>query len=125
MKTDRYSFKSRADSFRFAFNGLASMFKTQHNARIHLVAGVIAITMGIILKIHQNEWCLLIIVIGLVFLTELLNTSLEALSDIVESEWNEKIMKAKDYAAAAVLISAIISVAIGAFIFIPKIVSFF
>jgi diacylglycerol kinase len=77
--------------------------------------------MGLILKINPFEWSLLIIVIGIVFLTELLNTSLETLADFVNPEWNEKIRKAKDYAAAAVLISAIISVVVGGFIFIPKI----
>ena len=77
--------------------------------------------MGIILKINHYEWSLLIIVTGIVFLTELLNTSLESLSDIIDPEWNEQVKKAKDYAAAAVLISAIISVIVGGLIFIPKI----
>jgi diacylglycerol kinase (ATP) len=66
---------------------------------------------------------LLAIVIGLVFLTELLNSSLESLADIIDPEWNEIIMKAKDYAAAAVLISAIIAIIVGGLIFIPKIVA--
>ena len=97
------------------------MVKNEHNSRIHFLAAIIAITMGIILKINTYEWSLLIIVIGIVFLTELLNSSLETLADAVNPEWNEKIRKVKDYAAAAVLISAIISIIVGAFIFIPKI----
>jgi undecaprenol kinase/diacylglycerol kinase (ATP) len=60
-------------------------------------------------------------VIGLVFITELLNSAVESLADYINPEWNELIKKAKDYSAAAVLISAIISVIIGAIIFIPKI----
>jgi diacylglycerol kinase len=66
----------------------------------------------------------LIIVIGIVFLTELLNSSVETLADFVDPQWNEQIRKAKDYAAAAVLISAIIAVVVGGFIFIPKITEF-
>jgi diacylglycerol kinase len=76
--------------------------------------------MGIIMKIDHYEWSLLIIVIGAVFLTELLNSSIESLADRIDPEWNELIMRAKDYGAAAVLISAIIAIVVGGLIFIPK-----
>jgi diacylglycerol kinase len=66
---------------------------------------------------------MLIIVTGLVFLTELINSSLEAIADVAESRQNEKIRIAKDYSAAAVLISAIISVIVGGLIFIPRLLS--
>ena len=121
MSPDRFSMKDRFGSFKFAFNGLCSLFKNEHNSRIHLLAGVSAIIMGIFLKINYSEWCLLIIVTGIVFIAELLNTSLESLADIIQPEWNEQVRKAKDYAAAAVFISAIISVLVGGIIFIPKI----
>jgi len=123
MKPDRFSLKNRFGSFKFAFNGLCSLLKNEHNSRIHLLAAIIAIAMGIILKINNIEWSLLVIVIGVVFLSELLNSSLESLADVIEPEWNEQIRKAKDYTAAAVLISAIISVIVGGLIFIPKILN--
>ncbi|MCX6320375.1 MAG: diacylglycerol kinase family protein [Bacteroidia bacterium] len=121
MNSDKFSLKTRFGSFKFAFHGLWLLMQNEHNSRIHFLAAIIAIAMGIILKINPYEWSLLIIVIGIVFLTELLNSSLETLADFVNPEWNEKIRNVKDYAAAAVLISAIISVVVGAFIFIPKI----
>ena len=123
MKPDRFSLKNRFGSFKFAFNGLCSLLKNEHNSRIHLLAAIIAIAMGIVLKINYIEWSLLVIVIGVVFLSELLNSSLESLADVIEPEWNEQIRKAKDYTAAAVLISAIISVIVGGLIFIPKILN--
>lgn len=123
MKPDRFSLKNRFGSFKFAFNGLCSLLKNEHNSRIHLLAAIIAIAMGIILKINNIEWSLLVIVIGVVFLSELLNSSLESLADVIEPEWNEQIRKAKDYTAAVVLISAIISVIVGGLIFIPKILN--
>ena len=121
MNSDKFSLKTRFGSFKFAFHGLWLLVQNEHNSRIHFLAAIIAIAMGIILKINHYEWSLLIIVIGIVFLTELLNSSLETLADFVNPEWNEKIRNVKDYAAAAVLISAIISVIVGALIFIPKI----
>jgi diacylglycerol kinase len=72
------------------------------------------------MKIDHYEWSLLIIVIGAVFLTELLNSSIESLADLIDPEWNELIMRAKDYSAAAVLISAIVAIIVGGLIFIPK-----
>ena len=125
MKTDKFSFTARLSSFKFAFNGLTALLKNEHNARVHLLAAIIAITCGIVLNINALEWSLLIIVIGSIFITELLNTSLETLADLIQPEWNEKIRMAKDYSAAAVLISAIISVIVGGLIFIPKILNLF
>jgi diacylglycerol kinase (ATP) len=123
MDSNKFSLKSRFESFKFAFRGLWSLVKNEHNSRIHFLAAIAAIAVGIFLKINLFDWCLLIIVIGLVFITELLNSSLEALADVVEPEWNERIRNAKDYAAAAVLISAIISFIVGGFIFVPKILA--
>ncbi|TAL63554.1 MAG: diacylglycerol kinase family protein [Bacteroidetes bacterium] len=121
MDSGKFSFKARLESFRFAFRGLWLLLKNEHNSRIHLLAMIIAAGLGIFLKISPSEWSLLIIVIGIVFLTELLNSSLETLSDFVNPERNDQIRKAKDYAAAAVLISAIIALVTGGLIFIPKI----
>jgi diacylglycerol kinase (ATP) len=121
VKSNKFSLKSRFRSFIFAFRGLWSLLKNEHNSRIHLLAAIAATTLGIILKINPFEWSLLVLVIGIVFLTELLNTSLETLADLVNPEWDEGIRNAKDYAAAAVLISAIISLVVGGLIFIPKI----
>ena len=120
MTQNKFSLKSRLGSFRFAVNGLLLLLKNEHNSRIHLLAAIIAIVMGIIMKIDHYEWSLLIIVIGAVFLTELLNSSIESLADLIDPEFNEPIMRAKDYSAAAVLISAIVAIVVGGLIFIPK-----
>jgi len=121
MNTEKFSFKSRLASFRFALNGLWSLLKYEHNSRIHLAGAIAAIISGLFLKLNSSEWSLIILVIGLVFISELLNSTVESLADYINPEWNEQIKKAKDYSAAAVLISAVISVIIGAIIFIPKI----
>jgi diacylglycerol kinase (ATP) len=125
MKSENFSVKSRLDSLRFAIHGLWSLLINEHNSRIHLLAAILAIVIGIVLKINSLEWCLLTIVTGFVFITELLNSSLETIADIVDPELNEQIRNAKDYAAAAVLISAIIAVIAGGIMFIPKIIALF
>ena len=125
MNRNKFSIKSQLRSFKFAFRGLILLIKNEHNARIHLFAAFVAITAGILLNITPLDWALIIIVIGLVFLTELINTSLETLADFIKPESDEVIRNAKDYAAAAVMISAIISIITGALIFIPRILALF
>lgn len=123
MNTNKFSIKSRLSSFKFAFQGLLSLVKNEHNARIHLLATILAIVLGIVMKINVTEWALLTIVIGLVFISELFNTAIEKLADFVHPEWNDQIKKVKDYAAAAVFISAIIALVAGGLIFIPRILA--
>jgi diacylglycerol kinase (ATP) len=120
MNPDKFSLKSRLQSFRFALNGLRFLLKYEHNSRIHSIAAIAVIILGLLLKIDLTEWSLLIIVIGMVFITELLNSSLESFADSMKPEWNDMIGKAKDYSAAAVLIAAIISLLVGVIIFVPK-----
>jgi len=123
MNPDKFSLKSRLQSFRFALNGLRSLLKYEHNSRIHSIAAISVIILGILMKIDLTEWCLLIIVIGMVFITELLNSALESFADSIKPEWNDMIGKAKDYSAAAVLIAVIISLLAGVIIFVPKLLN--
>jgi diacylglycerol kinase len=125
MASGKFSIKSRLRSFNFAFKGIWSLFREEPNSRIHFIGAVVAVFLGIFLRISLLEWSLIAIVAGMVFIAELINTALETLSDIVDPEWNEKIRKVKDYSAAAVLISAIISLVVGTLIFLPGILNLF
>lgn len=117
----KFSVRSRIRSFSYAFRGISSLFRNEHNSRIHIVAAIAVVIVGIILKLNIYEWCLITIVIGLVFVTELINSALESIADRVDPEWNDLIMKSKDFSAAAVLVAAIIALITGCLIFIPKI----
>ena len=118
---NKFSIKKRFLSFKYAFRGIAYMFRTQHNSLIHLFAAIFVIVLGCVYKVTLVEWSLLIFAIGLVFTTEMMNTSIESLVDICSPEINEKAGKVKDIAAGAVLVAAIISFIIGLIIFLPKI----
>lgn len=117
----RFSISDRFRSFKYALAGFKTLFIEEHNARIHVFAAVIAVVLGLVLKISMNEWLALVIVIGLVFVCELFNTSLEALADFVSPGKHPQIKKVKDLAAAAVLMSAISALITGIIIFLPKI----
>ena len=118
--SNKFSLKSRLQSFRFAFKGLGALLKFEHNSRIHLFAAAATIILGLLMKIGLSEWSLLVLVIGMVFITELLNSSLESLGDKINPEFDEMIGRAKNYSAAAVFIAAVVAIAVGAIIFFPR-----
>lgn len=121
--TNRFSIKRRLKSFRYAFSGLRVLVKEEHNARIHLFATVCVIVMGVLFRISCTEWVAVALAIGLVFGMEAVNSAVENICDFVCPERDARIKKIKDLAAAAVLFSAIAALAVGLFIFIPKIMS--
>lgn len=110
---------NRLRSFKHAFRGLTSLLKHEPNARIHLIAMLVVIGCGAYFKISLEEWLAVLVVIALVFSFEAINTSIENLCDVAHPEIHPKIKIAKDVAAAAVLISAIISVVVGLLVFGP------
>ena len=105
-----------------ALNGIKYTIKTQRNIKIQLCFAILAIIIGFILKLSVGEWCILIITISLVFLSEFINTAIETVVDLYTQEYNEKAKNAKDVAAAGVLIMAISSVIIGIILFGTKII---
>jgi diacylglycerol kinase len=68
----------------------------------------------------NTEWCWIIIAIALVFITEMLNTSIEFLTDLVSPNYHPLAKNTKDVAAGAVLVAAIIAIILGLMIFLPK-----
>ncbi len=123
--SDKFSFINRVKSFKYAFGGIKMLVQHEHNARIHFVALFCVVVFGFVLQISINEWLAVIIVSGIVFISELFNTALERLADFVEPKHNSKIGLIKDYCAGAVLIAAIVAVAVGCIIFIPKLLDKF
>lgn len=108
-------------SFKYAFNGVFALFKSERNMRIHSIATLVVIILGFCLKISSGEWCLIVICIGFVFTAEAFNTAIEKIVNKISPEKNDAAGLIKDISAGAVLISAIAALIIGLIIFIPKI----
>ncbi len=110
----------RLNSFKFAIKGLIDLFKNTPNAKIHLIMAIAVVICGFIFNISITEWCLCILSIGFVITAEALNTALEYLVDLVSPDFNPLAGKAKDVAAAAVLVAAICAATVGTIVFLPK-----
>jgi diacylglycerol kinase len=110
----------RANSFVYAFKGIITMLKTQPNAVIHLFSTIMVIGFGIFFHIKRWEWFAIILCIAIVWISEALNTAIEFVVNLVSPEYHPLAGKAKDVAAASVLIAALFAVIVGLMIFLPK-----
>ena len=122
MKNNGFTFRKRLKSFVYAFRGIRLLIGREPNARIHCFAAICTLVLGFALHISSTEWIAITIVIGLVFAFEAINSSIEALADLVSPEYNEAIKHTKDLAAGAVLLSALSALVVGLLIFIPKLI---
>lgn len=111
--------RARAKSFACAGRGIVLLLRTQVNARIHLLATVLVIAAGIAFHITRDEWALLSVAIGIVWIAEAVNSALELLADRINREQDDLIRRAKDIAAGAVLLAAITAAVIGILILGP------
>lgn len=107
-------------SFRYAWAGASYAFLTQRNFRIHTIVGSVAIALGIFLGLKPIEIALIGITIGLVMGMELLNTAIESVVDLtVGQTYHDLARIAKDCAAAAVLVSALVSLLVAGLLLFP------
>lgn len=115
--------KKIINSFKYAICGLKSAYQKEQNLKIHILIMILVIIAAIIFRISRIEWIACIILFGLVISSELMNTAVEAMVDVVMPEINPKAKFIKDVAASSVLVSAISSAIIGLIIFVPKIIN--
>jgi undecaprenol kinase len=110
-------------SISYAISGIKAAFKSERNLRIHVAAMIVVLLAGFYLNLSLTAWGLVILSIGFVLVSELLNTAVERLGDeAANGRQKQRIKNAKDISAGAVLISALTAVAIGVvFLFIPLI----
>ena len=122
-KRRKFKVKSKKviNSFKYAFEGVFSSFKTERNMKIHIFIMIMVIIAGILFKINKYEWIICIICFALVISGELFNTAIETVVDMIMPYKNDKAKLVKDISAGGVLILAISSTIVGLIIFIPKV----
>ena len=121
METQPFSIRARAKSFQYAFEGVISLFRRDHNILIHVVATIAVIVLSIFTRVNKTEALVLVFAIGLVWVAELFNTTIEKIMDLISTQRHPQIKFIKDVSAAAVLMAAITAAITGCIVFIPKI----
>jgi len=115
--------KELINSFKYAITGIKSAVKNEQNLRIHFLVAAIVLVLAFFLKIPKIEFIVLILIITLVIISELFNSVVEYIVDLITSEFHPLAKLAKDVAAGAVLFTAIVSVIIGILIFYQPLVN--
>jgi diacylglycerol kinase len=106
-------------SFSYAWAGIVFVFKNEKNMKIHGIFAIVVCLLAWMVQISKWEWMILLMTIGIVFCLEMMNTAIECVIDLVTPEFHPLAKAAKDVAAGAVFVFAIISVIIGMIIFLP------
>ena len=114
--------KRLRNSFKYALEGIKTAYLDEQNLRVHTVAAILVLVFSYILKLSIFEFCICLILIGLVLMAEFFNTAIENMVDMITVEENPYAKKAKDVSAAGVLVFVFFSSVIGIIIFLPKIV---
>lgn len=109
------------NTFRNARKGFRLVLKSEINIRIHSIIAALVLILAYILKFSAIEFCILFFVIGLVIVSEMLNTAIEfALDSIYHNKYSKMVGMAKDISAGAVLFATLISVLTGVILFGSK-----
>ena len=119
----RFSIIARIRSTDNGWRGLGVMLKTTHNAWLEIFFAVVAVYLGFVFGISMTEWALVVFCIGLVIVTETINTALEIDVDLTSPGYHPFVRDIKDVSAGAVLLSAFIAGVIGLIIFLPKLIA--
>jgi diacylglycerol kinase (ATP) len=117
-----FSWKARLKSFVYAWEGIVSFFRWEHNAQIHLAITFLVLVLSVTLGVNRWEAIAVVFSIAIVWIAEMLNTAIERIMDFISIEKHPEIKLIKDIAAGAVLVAAIAALIAGCFIFIPKLI---
>lgn len=113
------SIKRLYQSFKFAFRGLFFLIRKEQNFRLHVLASLAVILLGLYFSIAVWQWCLIVMMIALVFILEMLNTVFERLVDMLKPRIHIYVGEIKDIMSAVVLVASIVAVILALFIFAP------
>ena len=125
IKKERARDKRLVDSFNFAIEGLISSLKNEKHMKVHILAAIIIVILAIIINASKVEILIISLSVSFVLITELVNTAVEAIVDLVSPERHPLAKLAKDVAAGAVLVAAINALCVGYLLFYDKLLDIF
>ena len=112
-------------SFHYAHRGLRRVIKEEQNFALELSIAIGVIILAVLSKFRAIEWAVLVLTIGLVLLTEVFNSAVERVSDLLKPRLDIYVKEIKDIMAGAVFLVASTAVAVGLFLFGPRVIKLF
>ena len=118
-------FKKLAKSFKYALKGINYALNNDQNLVIHFIVACLVIVVSLLLKVSPYEMGILGVTILVVISSEMINSAIEKMVDLITKEHRAEAQIAKDVSAGMVLLAAIGSSIIGILIFVPHIIKLF
>jgi len=112
-------------SFHYAHRGLERVIKEEQNFALELSIAIVIIILAILSKFKAVEWAVLVLTISLVLLTEIFNSAVERVSDLLKPRLDIYVKEIKDIMAGAVFLAASTAVVVGVFLFGPRVIKLF
>ena len=109
--------KTTLFSFKHAIEGIIHVFRTQKHMRFHFIVATVIVVLGAMMRLDREHWFLLYFAMALVFLTEMLNTAIEATVDLITDTYHPLAKIAKDIAAGAVLVATVLAIIVAFLVF--------
>lgn len=116
--------KNLGESINFAVQGIVYGLATQRNMKVHLLLGILVLILGITMNVSRIELLVLFLTVGLVISAELMNTAVEEVVNLITQEYHPLAERAKNVAAGAVLVSSVIALFVGYFVFADRLMDF-
>lgn len=106
-------------TFKFSFQGLSYAYKNEQSMWIHAGASIITIVLGFIVGLTLTEWAIVLISLGVILASELINTAIEAAVDLCTLEIHPLAKIAKDCGSASTFVLTLCAVIVCLFVFVP------
>jgi diacylglycerol kinase len=106
-------------SYKYALRGIWLAFRYEDAMRFHMAGAVVVLLVNYLLEVSRTEWLLTLMLIGLAWMAEILNTAIEKLADRVTNDHDPLIGQAKDLASGAVVIICLFAVVCALIIYLP------
>lgn len=125
LNLKKLGFKRILKSFKFSFDGLKYAYLHEQSLLLHVIVMTIIIAFGIVFEITPIQWVITLVMGALILVTELFNTSIEAVVDMVTDEYHPLAKVAKDTASAACFVADMVALGMWLVVFVPKVISIF
>lgn len=107
-------------SIKNSVNGLVYAYLNEQSLTLHALLTIFVLASGFYFDITKMQWAILVVVMAIIIVTELLNTAIEAVVDLVTKEYHELAKVAKDCASAAAFVSSLVALSLYLYVFVPK-----
>jgi len=122
MASNQFKNGSHHISFKLAISGIWYTFTSQPNMRIIAIFAFLALLSSFLLKIAYFEYLIVVWTIFIVCVAEMINTSIESVTDLITKEWSTQAKIAKDVSSGMVLLTVIGAFIVGLMVFLPKVI---